>query len=384
MLTYHGKWSDANLKDEPTFELKTANYNHSEYLRKKKDADDAYTNWQNSTKNAGDLDALNSDVSAAEENARKAKAAFDDADKVQGDQKKTTEEINELRDAQTQANQVLEAAKAKKKGAEDQGATSKQLKDAYDQKLKVAENAFKNHPDNLFQQALQKVNDWDQALRDAQNLVDENPGAKPTDPSKAPDSAWNIIVGIAAKGQRITRAMTELEAAKARFVVRKRDRDEFKVKEDMYTMRNKNSKNTKAAAEADLRNIRTQLTTLREKLKEGRKHTVTARQAVVDVAPSGENKALSLVRSDPILTGEAAIATANDGDDSDKADVWTKISFSVSAKNEQTSSSAQSYDAGFQAKYSGWFYSVEASSHVSSASEELKKSMASCDMTVSL
>ena len=358
--------------------MKATNYNHLEYLNKQKDANDAKKEWQTALKSQGNQ--IDAQIAAAKATKLAAQTAFDDA-KIIKDPPKSGDEMTKLQNAVTAAETAVTDLESKKTNQPGEVA---RLETAWKKVQGEAETIRQNHPDNRLNLALQNVNDWDQAYRDSQNLVDETqkPGTK--DAGKADGSAWNILASIISRADRILRAQSELDAAKDIVFRRKKERDEFKVKEDLFKMRTKNSENTKSAAGADLKNIQTQLVSLREKLREGRKITVSARQAIVDVKPSsGNDKDFVLVRSDPVLTDKAAIATANDGDDIDQADVWTKITFSVSGKTEETGSAGSSYDAEFQAKYSSWYASAEASSHVSSASETLKKSMASCNMSVS-
>ncbi|KAK0664521.1 hypothetical protein QBC41DRAFT_233719 [Cercophora samala] len=290
------------------------------------------------------------------------------------DPKKSDDELKGAEQKVIEAKGELEQATIKVK---------QDLTKSYDETITKAATSAEEHPDHLLVLALKKVNDWDQALRDAQNLTDGKQETTANTENKT--SAWDILLGIATKVERVNRAQREVDAAKKNVMEMKKQRDDFKVKEGIFNMRTKNSTNTKLAAKEDLKNIQAQLVTLRAQLTEGRKSTVSTRQTIVDVSKKsgGAENDLELVRSDPVLDRQTGIATSNTGVDQDKADVWTKISFSVSGKSEQTSSSAIAYQAGLEAKYGNWFTNVSASTQVSGTSEKLQKSMAKCDMSVS-
>jgi hypothetical protein len=84
----------------------------------------------------------------------------------------------------------------------------------------------------------------------------------------------------------------------------------------------------------------------------------------------------ALIRDEGIMTNAMATATATQIEQS--ADVWTKVAFSVGAKNDKSSTSETNISGQFNVEVGNWFAKVKASSSFSSSSKKLETSMSDC------
>jgi hypothetical protein len=270
--------------------------------------------------------------------------------------------------------------------------------------LKSAYEAYEaKHPDQLYATSIAEVNAADQALRDAQNGTNQTqkpvesnelkgtpdasgkPGqeAEPAAPldAKAPLDSKAPRDGKAA----IAAAEKNVETKNKNVATAKKVRQQYYVKYDIWKMRTQMSSEMKDTAAADVKNIEKQIAELRVKLSDGKRMTVTTRQAIVDVVGE-EGKPYAIVKAEPILSATSGLSTdtQKSGESRPKEDPWTKIAFSASPKSEGSQKSASAKEASFQAKYGAFWSSVEVSTSGSKAKESMQKRMASCDISGTL